>query len=187
MFVEAVIKDAHSLCLTKGHFFKRKFRFEWHIAHSRALEKLICTVFILNFRDLPKKSEKSKNESQSTVNSHTPMDSGSCQRINSPHRWPNSSDFPQKWSKQRSFLHQPHLINSGWVQGTAVLQTSSCPKTKLTGVQEFWWALIKGSGFVPCLYPHVDKKILRVMEEWVKCLHLKQSRQSRSPLSHVKS
>ena len=48
---------------------------------------------------------------------------------------------------------------------TAVLQTSSCPKTKLTGIQEFWWALIKESGFVPCKYPHVDKKILRIIEE----------------------
>ena len=25
---------------------------------------------------------------------------------------------------------------------TTVLQTSSCPKTKLTAVQEFWWALV---------------------------------------------
>ena len=37
---------------------------------------------------------------------------------------------------------------------TAVLQTSSCPKTKLTGIQECWWAFIK-SGFVPCICPHV--------------------------------
>ena len=48
---------------------------------------------------------------------------------------------------------------------TAVLQTSSCPKTKLTGLQEFWWPLIKEPGFVPCIYPHVDKKILRIIEE----------------------
>ena len=47
---------------------------------------------------------------------------------------------------------------------TAVLQASSCPKTK-TGVQEFWWALMKESSFAPCMYPHVDKKILRIIEE----------------------
>ena len=25
---------------------------------------------------------------------------------------------------------------------TAVLQTSSCPKTQLTGLQEFWWTFV---------------------------------------------
>ena len=42
----------------KRHYSMQKFRFEWHIAHAKAFEKLICTVFIPDFRGFIKKIGK---------------------------------------------------------------------------------------------------------------------------------
>ena len=39
-----------------------------------------------------------------------------------------------------------------------VLQTSSCPKTKLTGVQEFWWALVDAK-FIECRVQSLTNKV----------------------------
>ena len=165
----------------------RNFRFEWHIAHSKALKKTdICSIYLW-FPRFTKKIWKIKE--RKSVNCEQPYSSGF--RAMSKYQFSTQMTkfvrLPPEITKAEK-LFAPTAPNKLRLSAeTAVLQTSLCPKTKLTGVQEFWWALIKEFGFVPRIYPHVDKKTLRIIEEWMKCLHLKQSRQSRSQLSHLKS
>ena len=160
----------------------QKFGFEWHIAYSKVVEKLRFTAFTPDFRGLPKKIWKIKERKPVSCEQSY---SNEC-RVMSKYQFSTHMTkfvrLPPKMVKTKE-LFPPTAHNKLRLSAeTAVPQTSSCPKTKLTGVQELWWALIKESGFVPCQhlyhYPHVNKKILRIIEEWMKCLHLKQSGQS---------